>query len=119
MTTIHIVVGILCAVVATAIILITLLILYQEGKELMTVEHAISRLGDLNLSADRELEIFYNRSDEIGMIAQTTHRVCGCLRKTIDDVGRILGEIANGNLTVDVTKNESYYIGDFQVLSNS
>ena len=119
MTTIHIVVGILCAVVAAAIILITLLILYREGKELMTVEHAISRLGDLNLSADRELEIFYNRSDEIGMIAQTTHRVCGCLRKTIDDVGRILGEIANGNLTVDVTKNESYYIGDFQVLSNS
>lgn len=63
--------------------------------------------------------MFYDRSDEIGMIAQTAHRVCGCLRKTIDDVGRILGEIANGNLTVDVTKNESYYIGDFKVLSKS
>ena len=32
------------------------------------------RLGDLNLSADGELEAFYGRSDEIGMIAQTTHR---------------------------------------------
>ena len=53
------------------------------------------------------------------MIAQTTHRVCGCLRKTIDDVGRILGEMADGNLAVDVTKNESYYIGDFQALSGS
>lgn len=53
------------------------------------------------------------------MIAQTAHRVCGCLRKTIDDVGRILGEMADGNLTVDVTENESYYIGDFRVLSES
>ncbi len=102
-----------------AVVLITLLILRREGRELMAVERAISRLGDLNLSADKELEAFYGRSDEIGMIAQTTHRVCGCLRKTIDDVGRILGEMADGNLAVDVTKNESYYIGDFQALSGS
>lgn len=85
----------------------------------MVVEQAIGRLGDLNLSADQELERFYGRNDEIGMIAQTTHRVCGCLRKTIDDVGRILGEIAGGNLAVDVTENVSYYIGDFQALSKS
>lgn len=44
------------------------------------------------------------------------HRVCGCLRKMIDDVGRILGEMAGGNLTVNVAKNESYYIGDFEAL---
>ena len=95
------------------------LMLRREGKDLMTVERAIGRLGDLNLSADQELERFYNRSDEIGMIAQTTHRVCGCLRKTIDDVGRILGEMAEGNLAVDVTENESYYAGDFKALFES
>ncbi len=118
-TTVRIIVGILCAIVATAIILITLLILYREGRELMVVERAIGHLGELNLSADRELEIFYNRSDEIGMIAQTTHRVCGSIRKTIDDIKRILGEMADGNLAVDVIQNESYYIGDFKVLSES
>jgi methyl-accepting chemotaxis protein len=118
-TAVRVLVGALCAVMAAAIILITLLILRREGKELMAVEQAISRLGDLNLSADQELEPFYSRSDEIGMIAQTTHRVCGSLRKTIDDVGRILGEIAGGNLTVDVTANESYYIGDFKALFDS
>lgn len=53
------------------------------------------------------------------MIAQTTHRVCGCLRETIDDAGHILGEMAKGNLVVDVTVNESYYIGDFKALSIS
>ncbi len=118
-TTVRIVVGLLCAIMVAAIILITLLILHREGKELMALERAISRLGDLNLSADQELEIFYGRTDEIGMIAKTTHRVCECLKKTIDDVGRILGEIADGNLTVDVAKNETYYIGDFKVLFKS
>ena len=28
--------------------------------------------------------------------------VCECLRKTIDDIGRILGEMADGNIAVDV-----------------
>ncbi len=118
-TMVRLIVGLLCAGMAVALILITRLILRREGRELMVVERAIGRLGDLDLSEDRELEAFYNRSDEIGMIAQTPHRVCGCLRQTIDDVGRILGEMAGGNLTVDVTKNESYYIGDFRALSES
>lgn len=118
-TTVRVLVGVLCAAMAAAIVLITLLILRREGRNLMTVERAIGHLGDMNLSADQELEPFYDRSDEIGMIARTTHRVCGCLQKTIDDVSRILGEIAHGNLTVDVTANESYYIGDFKALSTS
>ena len=118
-TTVRVLVGALCAIMAAAIILVTLLMLRREGRDLMVVEQAISRLGDLNLSADRELEPFYGRSDEIGMIAQTTHRVCGSLRETIDDVSRILGEMADGNLTVDVMANESYYIGDFKALSAS
>lgn len=112
-------VGALCAAVAAAVILITLLILYRQGKELMALERAIRHLGNLDLSADRKLEAFYDRKDEIGQIAQTTHHVCGCLRKTIEDVGRILGEMADGNIAVDVTRNESYYIGDFAVLSES
>ena len=112
-------VGILCAAVASMVVLVTLLILYREGRELMIMEGAIRRLGNLELSADRDLKPFFGRKDEIGMIAQTIHHVCDCLRKTIDDIGRILGEMADGNIAVDVTKNESYYIGDFRVLAES
>ncbi len=118
-TTVRVLVGALCAAMAAVIILVTLLILRREGRNLMTVERALSRLGELNFSADQELEPFYGRSDEIGMIAQTTHRVCGCLRETINDVNRVLGEMANGNLAVNVTANESYYVGDFKALSTS
>ncbi len=118
-TTVRITVGILCAAVAAVIIFVSVLILFRVGRGLMVMENAISRLGNLELSADQELEPFYGRYDEIGMIAQTIHNVCDCLRKTIEDIGRILGEMANGNIAVDVTKNESYYIGDFKVLSES
>ena len=117
--TVRTTVGLLCAMVATVVILATLFSLHREGRELMVMEHAIRRLGNLELSADQELTPFYGRKDEIGMIAQTIHHVCDCLRKTIDDIGRILGEMANGNIAVDVVKNESYYIGDFRVLAES
>ncbi len=116
---VRITVGILCGAVAAAIILMTLLILHREGRELMVMESAIRRLGNLELCADHELEAFYGRTDEIGMIAQTIHHVCDCLRKTIEDIGRILGEMADGNIAVDVAKNEEYYIGDFRVLAES
>ena len=112
-------VGILCAGVGGVIVLVTLFILFLEGRELMVMEHAIRRLGNLELSADQELTPFYNRKDEIGMIAQTIHHVCDCLRKTIDDIGRILGEMADGNIAVDVTNHESHYIGDFRILAKS
>ncbi len=116
---VRIVVGTICAAVAAVIILVTLLILYRQGKELMAVERAIRHLGGMNLSADQALDKFYGRKDEIGMIAQTTHDVCDYLRKTVDDIGRILGEMANGNIAVDVVRNETYYIGDFRVLAES
>lgn len=119
MVTVRVTVGILCASVAAVSILVTLLILYREGRELMAMERAIRRLGNLELSADQELVSFYGRKDEIGMIAQTIHHVCDCLRKTIDDIGRILGEMAAGNVAVDVSKKEAYYIGDFKVLAQS
>lgn len=116
---VRIITGVLCAAVAAAIILVMLFILYRQGKELMILEGAISHLGNLDLSADQELEAFYGRKDEIGLIAQTTHDVCDYLRKTIEDIGRILSEMADGNIAVDVAKNEGYYIGDFRILAES
>ena len=56
--TVRFVVASLCAGVAAVIILVTLLILYRESKELMVVESAIRNLGNMDLHADRELEAF-------------------------------------------------------------
>lgn len=111
-----IIIGSACAVVAALIILTTLSILKKTAKELMIVENAINGLGKFDLSADKGLEQFYDRKDEIGMIANATHDVCHHLAKSVEDIGRILGEMAEGNLTVDVEKNKIYYIGSLEVL---
>ena len=47
-TNVRILVGVLCAVMAVAVILFTLLLLHREGRELMVVERAIGHLGDLD-----------------------------------------------------------------------
>lgn len=117
--TVRILMAIACAAIAAFIILTTLIILRKTGKELMVVENAISNLSELNLSADNGLEIFYTRKDEIGMIANATHNVCKHLKAAIEDMERILSEIADGNLTVDVEKNQAYYIGGLGMLIDS
>lgn len=96
--------GIACAVVAALLLYATRIILSKTGRELMIVENAISELSKFNLTADTGLESFYGRKDEIGMIADATHNVCRHLKAAFEDIERILSEIADGNLTVDVKK---------------
>lgn len=117
--TVRILMGAACAVVAAIIVLATLAILNRTGKELMVVEKAIEGLSRFDLSADRGLERFYGRKDEIGMIAGATHDVCSHLKAAIEDIGRILSEMADGDLTVDVERNEEYYIGGLKMLIGS
>ncbi len=112
-------VGLGCAAVTLLIILCLIGMMQRVGRNLVTVESAIGQLGRLELDADRELSDLYDRGDEIGSIARTTHALCEHLRLTIEDIGRILGEMADGNIAVDVVRGESYYIGDFQVLAKS
>lgn len=114
-----IIIGSACTVIAALIILTTLFILKKTAKELMIVENAIDSLGKFDLSADKGLEQFYDRKDEIGMIANATHDVCYHLANAVEDITRILAEMADGNLTVDVEKNKVYYIGSLEVLVDS
>ncbi len=116
---VRVLMGAACAAVAFFIILVTLAVLSRTGKDLMIVESAISKLSDFDLSADQELERFYGRKDEIGMIAEAAHNVCSHLQAAIEDIERILSEIAEGNLAVDVEKNERYYIGGLRMLTGS
>lgn len=112
-------VGMVCVVVMVLVILCLVLMMRRVGKSLERVEAAIGRLGRFELNADQELSSLYDRGDEIGVIARTTHTMCGHLRQTIEDIRRILGEMATGNIAVNVSLNEAYYIGDFQVLAKS
>lgn len=119
MFAVNLAVGLICIAVAAVIVVFLILVMRRVGRRLMVVETAIGRLGQLELEEDQKLHALYDREDEIGNIAKTTHALCERLRLTIDDISRILGEMADGNIAVDVSKGESYYIGDFQILAKS
>ena len=111
--------GLMCIAVMLLIILCLVMMMRKVGQNLERVEAAIGCLGRFELNADKELSSLYGRGDEIGVIARTTHAMCDHLRLTIDDIRRILGEMAYGNILVNVEQNEIYYIGDFKVLAQS
>ncbi len=111
--------GIVCALVAALIILVSLLRLRRVGRALMDVERAMGHLGRLELSGDSGLDLIQSRQDEIGMIASTTARVSRLLQEAVADVDRTLDKMANGDLTSGASQHASLYIGDFSSISNS
>lgn len=86
---------------------------------LKTVEQAVSELGGLRLSGAEEVDEIMSRNDEIGNIAAAVKKLCVSLKNVAEDMGRVLGEFAEGNLTVNTETNKGYYIGDFSVISEN
>ncbi len=111
--------GVICALVAALIILISLLRLRRIGRDLMAVEMVMEGLGRLELGNAGGLRKLSSRRDEIGRMASTATQVSGLLRETVGDVDRTLGVMADGNLTADAAHNTSLYIGDFSSISHS
>lgn len=86
---------------------------------LKSVERAVGSLGRVRLDAAEIVEKYTHRKDEVGNIANAVHALCFTLQNTTNDIRRILGEMANGNLAVDIEKNRGFYIGDFAILSEN
>ena len=61
--------------------------------------------GDLNL------QLNYTSKNELGQLAQTLEDSVGRIRQYVEDINRIMGELAGGNFDVSVS---TPYIGDFQ-----
>ena len=51
--------------------------------------------------------------DETGVLAAATATMLSNLNDIIKDIGRVLGEISSGNLSVDDAQNAGCYFGDF------
>lgn len=64
--------------------------------------------GDLNSPVPE-----VKAKDETGVLASATGTMLSNLNDIIKDIGRVLGEISNGNLAVDDAQNAGCYFGDF------
>ena len=82
-------------------------------KPVQNIENTISALGNIRLDAANDLARYTSRKDEIGSIARASDTLSVNLRSSVNDISRILGEIADENLTVDTELNKQFYIGDF------
>ena len=110
---------IICLISVLALSSIVYFVITKSISPLKEVENAVAELGNIRLDAGRKIEKYTERKDEIGSIAAAVNKVCVSLKNATDDIGRILGEMANENFAVDTDCNQNYYIGDFSVLSEN
>lgn len=98
---------------------VTFLMMRSVSRELNTVKDSIEGLGRLELDTAKLTEKYMGRKDEVGKIANAVGTLSVTLKNAINDIERILGEMSEGNLTVDVSRNKSYYIGDLKAIAES
>ena len=90
--------------------IIVYLIISKLLAPLKSVERAVIDISNIELDSAQNIEAFIYRKDEIGSIANAVNMLCISLKNATNDIGRILGEMANENFAVDVVTNSNYYI---------
>lgn len=70
--------------------------------------------GDLHSPVEK-----IDSKDETGLLNDSTVTVTESLNNIIADMGRVLHELSEGNLTVDTNAGRQLYIGDYQKLHKS
>ena len=110
---------IICLISMLLLTLFVYLIIRYLIKPLKRVENAVISLEHIDLDASKDVEDLVKNPDEVGTIAAAVVDMCASLRNATNDVARILNELANENLAVDVKENSQYYTGDFSQLADS
>lgn len=80
------------------------------------IQQCTERIEKLSMGDLRSSVPVINSQDETGILSQATGKVVGSMNQMLNDVGRILGEMSNGNLAVDTGKGVDFYVGDFRSL---
>ena len=117
--TVQLIVTLVCVLFTVILVSITIIFMRGVGHELTQVKDSIEGIGRLELDAAKITEKYTGRKDEVGKISDAVTSLSITLKNAVDDIGRILGEMSKGNLTVDVSQNKKYYIGDLGALAVS
>ncbi len=115
----RIVLLIICLVCAVILSTLVYFVIGSTIRPIKTVENAITELGNIRLDITDDVAQLSRREDEIGHIAKASALLCENLKRAVDDIGRILGEMAEKNLAVDTELHRELYVGDFGKLFES
>ena len=81
-------------------------------KPMLLITDKVRPLQDGNLT----LEIGYSSKNELGQLAQTLEQSLGRIHEYVDDIDRVMGELAQGNFDVSTSTQD---IGDFQSIETA
>ncbi len=95
------------------------LVVHNLMLPLKRVEKAAQKLEHIDLRSADEVQDLVTSQDEVGTIATAVVDMSLALRNATADVARILSELADENLAVDIHQNSQYYTGDFSQLADS
>ena len=110
------------AIYLTAILLVVSLVVagivavrlgVSIGRPIRLCSERIDRLSDGDLTSPVPV---IKSQDETGILAKATETVVGRLNGMISDMGRILGSMADGDLSINTSEGKSHYSGDFEQL---
>lgn len=116
---VNLIVIVICVLITIVLVAVTFIIMGSVGRELNIVKNSIEGIGRLELDAANQIEKYAGRRDEVGRISDAVARLSTTLKNTVKDIERVIGEMSEGNLTVNVSENRSCYIGDLEGLAVS
>ena len=108
--------GVVCVIISVLIILFLNLILSVLGKQLNLISGSITKLGNMDLDANRSLEKYNGQKDEIGIICDALNRTCTNLNQYIGEVDTQLSVMSEGNFTRDSSMS---FAGEFVKIQKS
>ncbi len=95
-----------------ALISLVIFVLGYVIKPLLLITGKVHPLQEGHLNLDLE----YSSKNELGQLAQTLEESVGRIHMYVEDINRVMGELANGNFDVQTS---AHYIGDFQSIEGS
>ena len=104
---------IICLVLnLVALISLVVFVMRNVIKPLLIITNKAKPLQEGNLS----LDLGYTSKNELGQLARTLEDSVGLIRQYIEDIDRVMGELAQGNFDVHTS---TQYIGDFQSIETA
>ena len=95
-----------------ALISLVVFVMRNVIKPLLIITNKAKPLQEGNLSLDLE----YTSKNELGQLARTLEDSVGLIRQYIEDIDRVMGELAQGNFDVQTSTR---YIGDFSTIETA
>ncbi len=109
----------LILVSAVVIVLILFVLTLSLVKKNLAPLQKISDAADNVSKGNFDIDLQYDRHDEIGIAIKGIRSVIDRIQKIITDLQDKLGEISRGNFTVDLNDNDGNYVGAYAPLLSS